>query len=498
VNDSIFIELDNIGARNSNQPVFQNTNWQLRVGQQWAIIGPNGSGKSTFANLLDRHHPLSSGVIHYPENFDPKTDIAIVSFEEQYLLCARDQKLDMSEYSASAFDVGTTVANTILQGLEPNPHFAQLLKDCSLEGIQDRGIRFISSGEMRKTLIAKALFNKPRLLILDNPFEALDADSREHISELIDELLLSDLPVLLLCKQQQDILKNITHLMIVENCQISAAGPIEEIKQTASWSRINPELPPLPDQLPERDKSQQSYQLSKDTPLIQLENVSVCYGEDLILDHVSWTMEQGQHTAIVGPNGAGKTTLLNLVTGENPRAYGQEVWLCGNKRGGGGESIWEVKQKLGLVSNGLQQSYTRATTIFDVVASGFFDTIGLYDKCSPTQQDIAKQWLNILELSDKAEVRYDSLSFGEQRLVLLARAMIKSPLILILDEPCSGLDDYHRRLILRLIDFIAAQSTTHMIYVSHHAEEQPDCINQRLRFVPKEDTGYELRCDNLL
>ncbi len=136
MNNSIFIELDNIRARNGNQPVFQNTSWQIRVGQQWAIIGPNGSGKSTFANLLDGHHPLSSGVIHYPEYFNPKTDIAIVSFEEQYLLCARDQKLDMSEYSASAFDTGTTVAETILQGKAPNKYFVQLLEDCNLEHIQ--------------------------------------------------------------------------------------------------------------------------------------------------------------------------------------------------------------------------------------------------------------------------------------------------------------------------------------------------------------------------
>jgi molybdate transport system ATP-binding protein len=488
------ITLDKISARVNGRPVFRDCCWQLFKGQRWAIIGPNGSGKTIFANLLNGRQRLSSGSISFAENFDAQRDITYVSFEEQQALCARDAKLDMSEYSARAFDAGTTVARLILAGQPVSKEFKELVQAFHIDHILEHGIRYVSSGEMRKSLIARALLNKPALLILDNPLEGLDAESQKQISELINHLMLGELSVLLISRQQKEILPNISHIMLIQDCAISLSGTRQEVMRHEAWQSLHRQLPPLPAQLPATDKSQKTDDLNPRQPLIKLDKVSVCYGGETILDQVSWTMKTTHHTAIAGPNGAGKSTLLTLITGDNPQAYGQQVWLFGRKRGSG-ESIWDIKRRIGWVANALQQSYTESCSVFNVIASGFFNTIGLYDDCSPNQKAIAREWVELLDIRDKIDHRFDSLSFGEQRMVLLARAMVKNPLLLILDEPCSGLDDYHRQLILRLIDFIAGQSYTQIIYVSHQIGEQPDCINQQLQFKPLPNNRYQLVCE---
>ncbi len=200
----------------------------------------------------------------------------------------------------------------------------------------------------------------------------------------------------------------------------------------------------------------------------------------------------GQHTCISGPNGCGKTTLLSLVNGDNHKAYGQDITLFGLRRGSG-ESVWDIKQKFGLLNTQLHLGHVRGMRVLEVVVSGFFDSIGLYDDWGDAQKQIAGEWLCALGLEDIEREPFDTLSFGMQRMVLLARAMVKSPIILILDEPCLGLDGHHGQTVLRAIDHIAANSDTQVLFVSHSAGEMPDCINQWLEFVPSA-AGFTLEC----
>ena len=227
--------------------------------------------------------------------------------------------------------------------------------------------------------------------------------------------------------------------------------------------------------------------------LIELEGVHAHYGEHEVLDGVCLRLEPGEHLCIAGPNGCGKSTLLALICGDNPRAYGQHVKLFGRLRGSG-ESVWEIKRRFGIVSNQLHLSYPARTRAFDVVASGFFDTLGLYDTCGPRQAQLAREWLAVLGLSARAGERFDALSFGEQRMMLVARAMVKSPPILILDEPCSGLDEANRRRVLELIERIGHETHTQILYVSHEAEEMPACITRRLEF--RRDAAGRYRLEN--
>jgi len=219
----------------------------------------------------------------------------------------------------------------------------------------------------------------------------------------------------------------------------------------------------------------------------------VSYGELTVLDNVNWVFERGQHCCVAGPNGCGKTTLLSLVTGDNHKAYGQDITLFGTRRGSG-ESIWDIKQKYGQVDTQLHLNFARGMRVIEVVVSGFFDTVGLFDDWGDAQRDAATQWLAALGIGALEREHFDALSFGLQRMVLLARAMVKSPVILLLDEPTLGLDGHHRQLILRAIDHIAANSDTQVIFVSHSAGEMPACINQLLRFEPTA-SGFEVVCE---
>ena len=200
-------------------------------------------------------------------------------------------------------------------------------------------------------------------------------------------------------------------------------------------------------------------------------------------------MKQGQNWAIVGPNGAGKTTLLNLIFGDNPQAYANEIYLFGKRRGSG-ESIWSIKQRIGFISPEFQIRYRKQMRVLDVVVSGFYDSVGLYRQADPEKMKMAKQWISLFGIDNLSAENFEQLSYGEQRMVLLARAVVKSPLLLILDEPCQGLDPANRKIMLDLFDLIGRTGRTQLIYVTHYPEEIPECITHVLQFEKKPQGGF--------
>lgn len=471
-------------------PALRDIDWSVTQGQQWACLGPNGAGKTSLARIISHQATHFSGELerscHLHEN-----GVAYVCFEQAKALCERDKKLDDSEFRPDASDPGTTVQSLILDGTEPDDNFTQWSARLGIEHILRRGLRFISTGEMRKALLIKAILSEPALLILDSPLDGLDRASQQEMRRIIDELLHSSITVLMLCRQMEDVPEGVTHIIVLNEGEVFTCDTRDNVlSEVAVDALMNPPLPEM-GALPA--PAERDYELLPGTPLLELHDVAVSYGELEILRQVEWTLSPTTHCCISGPNGCGKTTLLSLITGDNHKAYGQDITLFGIRRGSG-ESVWDIKQKYGQLDTQLHLNFARGMRVLEVVVSGFFDTIGLYDDWGDVQRDRAEQWLEALGLLSFGREGFDALSFGLQRMVLLARAMVKSPAILLLDEPTLGLDGHHRKLMLRAIDHIAQNCDTRIIFVSHSAGETPQCINQHLRFEPRND-GFELVCE---
>ncbi|MDG2045582.1 MAG: ATP-binding cassette domain-containing protein [Halioglobus sp.] len=484
---SELLELRNISLVYRALPALRNIHWRVTLGQQWACLGLNGAGKTSLAKIISRQAIHFSGELLRSSELE-KGGIAYVCFEQGKTLCERDKKRDDSEFRADASDPGTTVQALILDGRDSNEAFHYWVKRLNMERFLHRGLRFISTGEMRKALLVTAILSQPNLLILDSPIDGLDLASQKEMQTVIDELLQSDLTVLMLCRQMEDVPMSVTHVIVLDNGEVLGCDTRERIfSDTDIQTRMHPPLPNF-ETLP--PASLRPYSLPIGKPLLKLSNVAVHYDDLTVLHNVDWTLDLGTHCCISGPNGCGKTTLLSLITGDNHKAYGQDITLFGVKRGSG-ESVWDIKQKFGQLDTQLQLNFARGMRTIEVVVSGFFDTIGLYDEWGDTQRNTAEQWLCALGMADYLNESFDALSFGLQRMVLLARAMVKSPIILILDEPTLGLDGHHRKLMLLAIDHIAKNSDTQIIFVSHSVGETPACINQYLSFEPS-DNGFEL------
>lgn len=490
-NDQTILSLQAVNLVYRSKPALRQLDWELRGGQHWACVGPNGAGKTSLARVLSHQASHFSGNYHSSPALEQQ-GVAYVCFEQAQALCARDRKLDDSEYRADASDPGTRVRDAILGGREPDQRFHDWVARLRLGHILDRGLRFISTGEMRKTLLVRALLSQPALLILDSPLDGLDRASQQAMQAAIDELLAGEHSLLLLCRQLEDIPAGVSHLLVLDEGRVLCSGERAKVLARSDVQALM--RPPLPTLGALPAPAPRSYSIPEG-PLLDLRNVSVAYGDLQVLRDLDWRLERGQHCCVSGPNGCGKTTLLSLITGDNHKAYGQDITLFGRKRGSG-ESIWEIKQKYGQLDTQLQLNFARNMKVVEVVVSGFFDSIGLFDDWGDVQRRSAEQWLAALGLGDYVRDSFDTLSFGLQRMVLLARAMVKSPLILLLDEPTLGLDGAHRRLLLNAIDHIAANSDTQVIFVSHSAGDNPACINQQLRFEPDSE-DFRVVCENL-
>jgi len=496
------VSIDHAQCRITRQTLLVIEHFAIEPGEHWCLFGPNGCGKTLLANLLAGKRLESSNYVSYAASFNLSRDLHIVSFEEQQRLWERDNRRDISEFNGDAQDKGTVVEGLIRSSRSKQDQnavlFAQLISQLALEEVVNRGIRFLSSGQIRKVLIARSLYayrdGSPQLLILDDPLESIDRDSREQIRSTIEKTMSVQFSSLQLCRRALDILPSVSHMAVMQSSgtrmQISRQGSLAEVLKTSEFAQVSaagiqatagldvllPQIAPI------REASEE---------LIRLESVQASYGDSKVLVDVNWIMTGLDHVVIEGPNGCGKSTLLSLVDGENHKGYGQKVFLFGRLKGSG-ETIWETKKHFGIVSNELHNKYIKGWRVLDVVVSGFFDSVGLYDESGTAEVDLARRWIAALGLEQWEKQYYHQISFGQQRLVLLARAMVKKPRILILDEPCVGLDDFHRQLILKVLDAIAERSLTNILYVTHVADEQPGCINQALRFKEQDAGGFSV------
>lgn len=446
----------------------------LDKGESLLVLGDNASGKSVLAQILAGEITNYQGSVSLTEKF------TTLSFELEALTLAQDRLNDRSNYMAEGVDNGRTALEIIIDdNVFVQKDLDEIITLLAIEKLLEKPFKILSTGETRKVLMARALMLKLQVMLLDEPYAGLDIGSQAHLSNVLNSLIAQGISIILFDFYHQSLPSSIEKLVYMQQGKIVLSGNRSQVIETKQWQQLNENHYSLPHHLPD---CLQYDRLEKNEALVSVNNVSVSFDQKPIFSALNWQFEQGQHWRIIGPNGCGKSTLLAMISGDSPKAYGKDIHLFGVKRGSG-ESIWDIKRHYGLVSAQLHRDYRVSTTLMKVVLSGFYDSIGLYDSPSRQQVIIARQWLVLLGLEQHENTYFNQLSYGEQRLVLIARAVVKLPMILILDEPCQGLDNHNRDKVLALMDYIAANSKTHLLFVSHDLRDQLECITHELEFV---------------
>lgn len=492
------ITVDDITVRLRQRWLLGGSSWRINTGEQWAVIGPNGAGKTTLAKAIAGLLPVVQGKIHY-HTFDgmaPMDAIAYVASDARRDLWRRESQLNHARGFAGRFSDTTTVRQLLdlhhkdrLPPIEWHTRLAEIAEHFGLKKLLDKPALAISTGEMSRVQIARELIRCPKMLILDEPFEGLDQPGREELIALLDGLAVSGLPMVLITHRPEEMLGATTHVLALDDGRIVSTGPVDRLPHSFFPSTMmasrqidrHRQNPP-----PGHRQNRRRY---PSEPLIDMRAVTVRYGDMIVLDRFSWTVGAGEHWAITGPNGAGKSTLLKLITGENLQVHANQVRLFGKDRGAG-QTLWEVREKLGVVSHDLAISYQKQMSAMDVVCSGFFDSVGLYRRCDAAQIRTAAGWLARMGMSALSRIPFNQLSQGQRQMILIVRAMVKLPQLLILDEPCAGLDPVNRQRVLDLVVRIARKGATGLIFVSHHDNEIPECTTHRLMM----DRGSAVLC----
>lgn len=456
----------------------------LQSGESWAFVGANGSGKSALAKALAGELTLLKG-----ERQSSFSRITRLSFEQlQKLVSEEWQRNNTDMLSPGEDDTGRTTAEIIQDEVNDAARCQQLAERFGITSLLSRRFKYLSTGETRKTLLCQALMSQPDLLILDEPFDGLDVTSRQNLAALLAELNTEGYTLVLVLNRFDEIPDFVQNAGVLADCALTEVGEKSTLLQQALIAQLAHSENLAGMALPEPDAPPARAQLTAGEPLIALKDGVVSYNDRPIINHLDWTVRPGEHWQISGPNGAGKSTLLSLVTGDHAQGYSNDLTLFGRRRGSG-ETIWDIKKHIGYVSSSLHLDYRVSTTVRNVILSGYFDSIGIYQAVSDKQRKLAQQWLNLAGFNAKtADAPFHSLSWGQQRLALIVRALVKHPTLLILDEPLQGLDPLNRQLIRRFVDVLIGEGETQLLFVSHHASDAPTCITHRLQFVPDGDS----------
>ncbi|OTQ70142.1 molybdate ABC transporter ATP-binding protein ModF [Gilliamella apis] len=484
------LQIENTIYKISDFRVFTIESLTINAGDIVAFVGRNGSGKSVLAKALAGDQTVLSGkVINHFKS------VAHISFEHLQKIIDDEWKRNNTDMlSDKEDDTGLTTAEIIQEHNQNQALCESLALQFGIADLLNRRFKYLSTGETRKTLICRTLMSKPELLILDEPFDGLDVASRANLAEILSQLSKQNITIVMVLNRFNEIPPFVKYIGLLANCQLLKYGTKDTIlndvavKQLTNLEHLSNFTLPEPDEV--------SVPLPNDLDRIILNNGFVQYDGKAIINGLSWRVKANENWQIIGPNGAGKSTLLSLITGDHPQGYSNDLTLFGHKRGSG-ETIWDIKRHIGYVSSSFHLDYRVSLSVENVLVSGYFDSIGVYQTASDKQLKLVKQWLQLLDLTELAEKPFQSLSWGQQRLVLIARALVKHPTLLILDEPLQGLDYLNRELVKNWIDNLIDKGNTQLLFVSHHVEDAPKCITHRLTFVPNETVGYQYKIEGI-
>ncbi|MBS1597793.1 MAG: ATP-binding cassette domain-containing protein [Bacteroidetes bacterium] len=476
-----FLSIENLNVNLGGQQVLNDISLDIKPGEHWAITGAAGSGKSvlahtlcgryfftgkcefSFGNLENSHHLVK--IVEQQHRFKDITNRSDFYYQQRYNSFDADRTITVEQALLPYF----SAANTLKTAYTKNA----LLELFQIDRLLQEPLIQLSNGENKRLQLVTALMQKQELLIFDQPFIGLDVAGQSLLKNILHELSINGFNILLITSPYQ-IPEYVTHIANLEKGKLISASPKKDF-QPMGVSGDSLFLVEKRDLEKIRRADADDFKVA-----IKMIDVNITYADKNILQHINWEVRKGEKWSLSGPNGAGKSTLLSLITGDNPQAYANEIYLF-DKRRGTGETIWEIKKRIGYISPELHLYFDAAATAFQCIASGLFDTIGLFRQLNAEQEALVLYWLKITGLNDKRNKLLHQLSLGEQRFILLARALIKNPPLLILDEPCQGLDEMHIDSFKKIVSLFCEVFNTTLIYVSHYKNEIPDVVDHFLQ-----------------
>jgi molybdate transport system ATP-binding protein len=465
-NSFILIELNRISLRLGSELVLNDVSLTIDKGQALAITGASGSGKTSLAKVIagDLFH---GGTVDF-SNYGNAVRVEFISQEHAFRNLSNTSDFYYQQrFNASDSDLSLKVADVLAN----DNKWIDLLH---LRDLLDRRLLQLSNGENKRLQLAQKLQADPNVLILDNPFLGLDVSGRTVLENILSTLIEQGVLVILITGPAS-LPDFVSHVVVLEKGRLAFCGTRQQfIDGHASHlhQRVNIDQA-LMRSLKASDNSAFEF-------AVRMIDVHIQYGDKIVLENLNWEIRRGECWSLSGPNGAGKSTLLSLITGDNPQAYANEIYLFDRKRGTG-ESIWDIKRNIGYVSPELHLFFDQGASCWEILASGFFDTIGLFRVLNDDQKSAVKAWLRILNLEDCENKTLRSMSRGQQRLALLGRALIKAPPMLVLDEPCQGLDEDQTANFLAIVNSICIEFGTTLIYVSHYLQDVPSVVTRYLK-----------------
>jgi len=447
------IELSRCSLVLDGHVVLDEIDFTLRRGERWALIGPNGAGKTLLLKMLRGDvWPTPTGRERRTSELD-KEHIAYVGPERQDKYVRYGWNLTVAQVvTTGLFDEDIPLTQPTRAQRQ---RVSRVLERFGLAGLRRRHMLTLSYGQRRLTLVARAFAGEARVLLLDEVFNGLDARAREKLRRALerprgghDWVLTSHRP--------KELPANVTNLARIEGGRLAGSGRPHSVSPPQAGKRTS--LHSL---------TRLRGRVREGAALVSIVNATLYRDYRLVIRDLNWTLRAGEHWAVLGANGAGKSTLLSLIYGDLHPALGGTI-----VRGGlsVGDRIEEWKRRVAWVSPELQADHFAAHSLEEIVISGRYASVGLNAPPTAADRRSARRWLEFFNIGALRDRGPRSVSYGQMRLALLARAMANNPELLLLDEPCTGLDGDMREHVLREIERLA-RSGTQIVMAVHDAED---------------------------
>lgn len=460
--------------------------FEIKRGCTYVILGENGSGKTTLANIIEKGWNIGMNAIRGDKK---SLKIKSIEFSDIHSLTGCQDSYYQQRFESTASDSIPTVAD-LIKGKITEERWSELCHRLSINDILHKRINFLSSGELRKFLIINLFTDTPDILIIDNPYIGLDAQSRLLFNDLLQSIAAQGTAVILLLCNTVDIPSFTDFIIPMKNLQVgeiiatndrNIASVSSQLESIFSTKGSTGDLPDTALSAP-----------VDFTTAFSLRHCDVRYGDTVILRDVSWTVKAGERWALLGENGSGKSTLLSLIYADNPQGYRNDITLFDHRRGTG-ESIWDIKCRIGYISPEMHLYFNNGEDTVTVVASGLHDNVGCFRRIDDEKRALAMRWMTAFGIEHLASRRFPTLSSGEQRMALIARTFIKNAPLLILDEPLHGLDMCQKRLVADIIGKILSEKGRSIVYVTHYENEIPSVIDNIFRLSRHNEESSQIK-----